>query len=191
MWLLHSYTKTYHKRLQTETTFKTTNAYKRLQTTWLQTYYAPILRGTTNGDKLKTILQLQSNNKCQQTGLLYATIGVHYNGLQMPTNMLLRTIMKVTTNAYKSTTNLVRVSRPTTGNKQIVNFFIIWDSPILRPELWATLVPLVTAHNDTLDACPTIKFRSYNRAECTEKGGNVALQTFKESNYKHLQTVRK
>ena len=81
---------------------------------------------------------------------------------------------------------------PTNANKQIVNFFIVRDSPILRPDLWATLVPFVTVHNDNLNASPIIKFRTHNRAEYTEKRvkccptniKRMQLQTY----YKHLQT---
>ena len=118
----------------------------------------------------------------------------HYykRSLQTPTN-------RVTTHYYKKSlqtpTNANKLCnyKPTTNaNKQIVNFFIVRDSPILRPDLWATLVPFVTVHNDNLNASPIIKFRTHNRAEYTEKRvkccptniKRMQLQTY----YKHLQT---
>ena len=51
----------------------------------------------------------------------------------------------------------VGICRATNANKQMINFFIFWASPILRPELLATLAPLVTGYSEKLDASLIIK----------------------------------
>ena len=173
----------------------TTNAYKRQQTLELQTptnankvdnykpttlLYWEALQTETNLKPFCNYKVTTNANKRQQTGLLHTTIRGYYKRQQTPTN-------RVTTHYCKKS-----LQTPTNANKQIVNFFIFWDSPILRPDLWATMVPLVTGHDDNLNASPIIKFRTHNRAEYTEKRGKCCPTNIKrkqlQTYYKCLQT---